>query len=165
MTGGGCAAREGSASDSRLGACGFSSPGEEWDVFRPGMPASAGMRRFGGIGQDRSAGAGKFRGSAVPEIDRRLCAGQPWCSRLPDASARNSRWSQKEDLLAAAGFQVRPADSPHRVAALKLLPPNKFVREDPRRQPDLSLCRPARLQLPLLRDPAELGRVQAGDVC
>lgn len=35
--------------------------------------------------------------------------------------------SQKEDLLAAAGFQVRPADSPHRVAAMKRLPPNKFV--------------------------------------
>jgi hypothetical protein len=35
--------------------------------------------------------------------------------------------SQKEDLLAAAGFQVRPADSPHRVAAMKTLPPNKFV--------------------------------------
>jgi hypothetical protein len=34
---------------------------------------------------------------------------------------------QKEDLLAAAGFQVRPADSPHRVAAMKTLPPNKFV--------------------------------------
>jgi hypothetical protein len=35
--------------------------------------------------------------------------------------------SQKEDLLAAAGFQVRPADSPHRVAAMKMLPANKFV--------------------------------------
>jgi hypothetical protein len=34
---------------------------------------------------------------------------------------------QREDLLAAAGFQVRPADSPHRVAAMKRLPPNKFV--------------------------------------
>jgi hypothetical protein len=34
---------------------------------------------------------------------------------------------QKEDLLAAAGFQIRPADSPHRVAAMMRLPPNKFV--------------------------------------
>jgi hypothetical protein len=34
---------------------------------------------------------------------------------------------QKEDLLAAAGFQVRPADTPHRIAALKRLPPNRFV--------------------------------------
>jgi hypothetical protein len=35
--------------------------------------------------------------------------------------------TQKEDLLAAAGFQARPADSPHRVAAMKRLPSNKFV--------------------------------------
>ena len=35
--------------------------------------------------------------------------------------------AQKEDLLAAAGFQVRPADSPHRIEALKRLSPNKFV--------------------------------------
>src|SRR6516162_5146597 len=35
--------------------------------------------------------------------------------------------SQKEDLLSAAGFQVRVADSPHRIAAMKSLPPNKFV--------------------------------------
>ncbi len=34
---------------------------------------------------------------------------------------------QKEDLLAAAGFQVRPADSPHRIAAMKRLPANRFV--------------------------------------
>jgi hypothetical protein len=34
---------------------------------------------------------------------------------------------QREDLLAAAGFQDRPADSPHRVAAMRRLPPNKFV--------------------------------------
>lgn len=34
---------------------------------------------------------------------------------------------QKEDLLAAAGFQIRPADSPHRIAAMQRLPPNKFV--------------------------------------
>jgi hypothetical protein len=34
---------------------------------------------------------------------------------------------QKEDLLAAAGFQVRVADTPQRIAALKSLPPNKFV--------------------------------------
>jgi len=34
---------------------------------------------------------------------------------------------QKEDLLAAAGFQQRPADSPHRLEAMKRLPPNRFV--------------------------------------
>ena len=35
--------------------------------------------------------------------------------------------SQKEDLLSAAGFQIRIADSPQRIVALKSLPPNKFV--------------------------------------
>ena len=35
--------------------------------------------------------------------------------------------SQKEDLLAAAGFQIRIADTPQRLAAMKRLPPNRFV--------------------------------------
>jgi len=35
--------------------------------------------------------------------------------------------SQKEDLLAAAGFQIRVADTPQRIAAMRSLPPNKFV--------------------------------------
>jgi hypothetical protein len=34
---------------------------------------------------------------------------------------------QKEDLLAAAGFQIRVADNPQRLAAMRRLPPNKFV--------------------------------------
>jgi hypothetical protein len=33
---------------------------------------------------------------------------------------------QKEDLLAAAGFQIKAADSPQRLAAMRSLPPNKF---------------------------------------
>jgi hypothetical protein len=35
--------------------------------------------------------------------------------------------AQKGDMLAVAGFQVRVADSPHRVDQMKRLPPNKFV--------------------------------------
>jgi hypothetical protein len=35
--------------------------------------------------------------------------------------------AQKEDLLAAAGFQVRVADTPQRLVAMQRLPPNKFV--------------------------------------
>ena len=35
--------------------------------------------------------------------------------------------AQRGDLLTAAGFQVRVADSPHRVDQMKRLPPNKFV--------------------------------------
>jgi hypothetical protein len=34
---------------------------------------------------------------------------------------------EKEDLLAAAGFAQRPANTPTRVASLKTLPANKFV--------------------------------------
>jgi hypothetical protein len=34
---------------------------------------------------------------------------------------------QKEDLLAAAGFQIRIADNPQRLTAMRRLPPNKFV--------------------------------------
>jgi hypothetical protein len=34
---------------------------------------------------------------------------------------------QKEDLLAAAGFQIRSADNPQRLAAMRSLPPHKFV--------------------------------------
>ncbi|MBV8506848.1 MAG: hypothetical protein JOZ11_13695, partial [Alphaproteobacteria bacterium] len=33
----------------------------------------------------------------------------------------------KEDLLAAAGFQIRTADNPQRLAAMRSLPPNKFA--------------------------------------
>ncbi len=36
---------------------------------------------------------------------------------------------QREDMLAAAGFSFRPADTPQKVAALKALPAHKFVRQ------------------------------------
>ena len=35
----------------------------------------------------------------------------------------------KENLRAAAGFTLQPANSPARMAAMKKLPPNKFVRQ------------------------------------
>ncbi len=38
--------------------------------------------------------------------------------------------AQKEDLLAAAGFQAHPADNPKRQAMLAKLPANKFVMRD-----------------------------------
>ena len=41
--------------------------------------------------------------------------------------SQQTQVAQKEDLLAAAGFQVRVADTPQRLAAMKSLPPNKFV--------------------------------------
>lgn len=36
---------------------------------------------------------------------------------------------QKEDLLSAAGFRVKTADSPERLRSLQLLPPNRFTLE------------------------------------
>lgn len=36
---------------------------------------------------------------------------------------------QKEDMLAAAGFESRPADTPQRIAALQGLPAHRFVRQ------------------------------------
>lgn len=36
---------------------------------------------------------------------------------------------QKEDLLSAAGFNPQPANTPQRIAAMKKLPPNKFVQQ------------------------------------
>lgn len=38
------------------------------------------------------------------------------------------RVSNKEDLLAAAGFTLRPANTPERQASLLRLPPNRFVQ-------------------------------------
>jgi hypothetical protein len=37
--------------------------------------------------------------------------------------------AQKEDLLAAAGFTYRSANTPQAAAALKALPPHKFVHQ------------------------------------
>ena len=39
------------------------------------------------------------------------------------------RVSDKEDLLAAAGFTVRPANTPQRLSAMRQLPANKFVQK------------------------------------
>lgn len=35
----------------------------------------------------------------------------------------------KEDLLAAAGFTIKPANTPARLAAMRKLPPHKFVQQ------------------------------------
>jgi len=38
--------------------------------------------------------------------------------------------ANKEDLLTAAGFSFRPADTPQRISALHALPPHKFVHQE-----------------------------------
>ena len=45
------------------------------------------------------------------------------CQSMPQAV------QQKKDLLSAAGFTPQPANSPQRLAAMKKLPPNKFVQQ------------------------------------
>ena len=44
-------------------------------------------------------------------------------------SACASQVQNKEDLLAAAGFTVVPANTPERQASLKAMPPHQFVQQ------------------------------------
>jgi hypothetical protein len=45
------------------------------------------------------------------------------------AMAACSQVQNKEDMLAAAGFTVVPANTPQRQASLKSMPPHKFVQQ------------------------------------
>src|SRR4249920_3406725 len=45
-------------------------------------------------------------------------------------SACANQVQNKEDMLAAAGFTLVPANTPQRQAALASLPPHKFVRQE-----------------------------------
>ena len=51
------------------------------------------------------------------------------CVALGACASVQSRVARKENLLSAAGFDVKPANTPRREAELKRLPPNKFVRQ------------------------------------
>lgn len=51
------------------------------------------------------------------------------CAGLLAMSACAQSVAQREDMLAAAGFSFRPADTPRKVAALKALPPHAFVHQ------------------------------------
>ena len=48
------------------------------------------------------------------------------CVAVPACTAQVQN---KEDMLAAAGFTLVPANTPQRQAALKTLPPHKFVHQ------------------------------------
>jgi len=56
-----------------------------------------------------------------------ICAAAALMLGMVGCATPQQQVTQKEDLLAAAGFQVRVADTPQRLAAMKRLPPNKFV--------------------------------------
>ena len=49
------------------------------------------------------------------------------CVALGACQSVAQRVADKEDLLAASGFNVRPANTPKRLASLRTLPANKFV--------------------------------------
>lgn len=49
---------------------------------------------------------------------------------LAACESEASRVTDREDLLAAAGFTVRPANTPEREQSLATLPPHRFVRQD-----------------------------------
>jgi hypothetical protein len=49
------------------------------------------------------------------------------CALLGACVSMQARVANKENLLAAAGFDVHPANTAQREAELKTLPPNKFV--------------------------------------
>jgi hypothetical protein len=49
------------------------------------------------------------------------------CMSIGGCQSLSQRVMDKEDLLAAAGFNVQPANTPQRLASLRTLPANKFV--------------------------------------
>ncbi|HYZ62846.1 MAG TPA: hypothetical protein VE650_10365 [Acetobacteraceae bacterium] len=50
------------------------------------------------------------------------------CVLLSACASQQQVVQQREDLLAAAGFTVRPANTPQRQTLLRTLPPNRFVQ-------------------------------------
>lgn len=50
------------------------------------------------------------------------------CLAISACTTPQQRTENRENLLAAAGFTVRPANTPERIASLRNLPPNKVVQ-------------------------------------
>lgn len=51
------------------------------------------------------------------------------CLALAACASKEELVAEKTDMLSAAGFTVRPANTPERQAALQSLPPHQFVQE------------------------------------
>jgi hypothetical protein len=62
----------------------------------------------------------------------------------------------KEDPLAAAGFTIKPADTPARLSAMKKLPPLKFVLQTNGEERRLGLCRSDDLPMRVFRGSGRL---------
>lgn len=54
---------------------------------------------------------------------------------LLSTAACQTAVQNKENMLSAAGFQFRPADTPVKLAAIKTLPPHRFVQQTSNGQP------------------------------
>ena len=52
------------------------------------------------------------------------------CVLLSGCVSQAQRVQNKEDMLAASGFTIDPANTPQREASLTSLPPHKFVRQE-----------------------------------
>lgn len=50
------------------------------------------------------------------------------CLTVSACATPQQRAENRENLLAAAGFTVQPANTPERIASLRSLPPNKVVQ-------------------------------------
>ena len=59
----------------------------------------------------------------------RVCAVLTASCMLAACVSPQQRIAAREDLLAAAGFSLRPANTPERQASLHALPANRFVRQ------------------------------------
>jgi hypothetical protein len=75
------------------------------------------------------SGFDRLRSAAFSTGDIAVTKLIAFCALLAVAGCASQQQlvGQKEDLLAAAGFQIRTADNPQRLAAMRSLPPNKFV--------------------------------------
>ena len=76
-----------------------------------------------------SDGAGLCEHVGMEEIMLRIRSTLVLVVLCVAVSACASQVQNKEDMLAAAGFTLVPANTPQRQASLSALPPHKFVRQ------------------------------------
>ncbi len=76
------------------------------------------------------------------------------------AAIRAHQTAETEQILAAAGFQVEPADTPERLAHLQTLTPRKVVRDTRDGQPEYVYTDPERCKCVYVGDEKRYQRYQ-----
>ena len=76
------------------------------------------------------------------------------------AAIRAHQTAETEQILAAAGFQVEPADTPEKLAHLQTLTPRKVVRDTRDGQPEYVYADPARCKCVYVGDEKRYQRYQ-----